>query len=297
MQSTQNPHEPASKTQEEVTQAFMYDSLFEAVDNGNLAELKLMIQSPLWNLNQQDKYGWTILYQAISYGYMEIITYLVKEAGADLEIKNNGGYTPLAYAVYRCRSKIAGVLVEAGASMDAVRDKCCELKIRIVLAGNLDQVKQWIHHHPDDLTGPDKDGDQPVHWSVRAGRLEILRWLIKDCGIDVNTEGFNGYRPLYYAVSHDHLDVVKWLILAAGADLNPVDSRGYTAICSARGNSLIWLLRRAGCGIILIYCCCCCGISSILIYSYVQINILIHFKHAWRCMLDLNYIQILLVCR
>ena len=215
MQSTPNPHQLASKTQK-ITQEFMYKSLFEAVKDGNLAELKLMIQSSLWNLNQQDEDGRTILHIAVLYGYMEIIIYLIKEAGADLEIKTNKGYTPLACAVYLYVSKIAGVLVEAGASIDGIRDKCCELKIRMVLAGNLDQVKQWIHHHPDDLTRPDKDDDQPVHWSARAGRLEILRWLIKDCGIDVNTKGSYDHRPLDYAAFRDHLDVVKWLILAAG---------------------------------------------------------------------------------
>jgi hypothetical protein len=205
-----------------------------------------MINSGEFDVKQLDQTRRTIAHFAVREGHQEIVKYLVGEVGVDLNIKNDYGRNVLELAIMYCRGKIARWLVEkGGADLKSInKSKYSDLQIAMI-CGNLDKVKGLIRAGAD--LHEHKDGYQPIHWAAKAGWIDIVKYLINHCGVDVNCENNSRWSPLYYAAYSDHLEIVKWLVLVAGADEHIKDMFLTTALTIAKGNSRIWLLQRAGC--------------------------------------------------
>ena len=106
-------------------------------------------------------------------------------AGADLDAKMQGGYTPLHLAAIYDHKEIAEILIAEGADVNAKNKR--------------------------DMT--------PLHQAARSGRKEIAELLIAK-GADVNAkESGLGTDPLHRAAFRGHEAIVE-LLIAEGADVN-----------------------------------------------------------------------------
>jgi len=75
------------------------------------------------NLDWQDEFGWTALIKAVRFGESGIVQMLIG-AGADVNVQNDNGQTPLHVAafIHMGKTDIARMLIDAGAKKD-VKDK------------------------------------------------------------------------------------------------------------------------------------------------------------------------------
>ena len=71
----------------------MNDQLFDAVKNGNLDQVKLLISNGA-NINAETTYKWTPLHYAASHGYLDIAKLLISN-GANVNAENTFKWTPL----------------------------------------------------------------------------------------------------------------------------------------------------------------------------------------------------------
>ena len=212
----------------------------------------MMIESGKCTVNDKHKSGRPIIHYAVEFGRCEILKYLIK-AGADTSVKDSLGRNLLECTIYYRSGKIANWLVaEAGFDIKAAK-KCSILKI-VIICGLMKKLKRLIHEDGVDIYQTNRLGDQhkPIHWAVEAGWLEIVKYLIKDCGVDVEAQGSGERTPLQCAVVYDHWDIMKWLVLAAGAKIQTQDVCEDTALVLSHG-SIKWLLTRAGCGTIVFF--------------------------------------------
>ncbi len=83
------------------------------------------------------------------------------DAGAEVNVKDNHGWTILYMTAYMGRAEMAKLLVEAGANVN---------------------VKDWEHR-------------TPLHWAAFEGRTELAKSLIQ-AGAEVNAEDMSGWLPL-----------------------------------------------------------------------------------------------------
>jgi len=157
------------------------------------------------------------------------VTELLKK-GANPDIPNQDGYTPLMIAAQTKNLQLARVLLDAGAKLDT-RNKFGETAIMLAsYHGQTELVRQLyikgaeINHH----------GWNPLIYAASGGHLDILRLLLTG-EADINSTSDNGTTALMMAVRGNHVDAVTFL-LSNGA--NP-------AIRNEHGdNALNWAQKQ-----------------------------------------------------
>jgi len=96
------------------------EQLLLAAKIGNVEDMRRLLAAGA-DVKAKDKWlGQTPLSHAALNGHLDVIEFLVKEAGADVEPKSNLGRTPLSRAAYYGRLEVVKFLVnEAGADVEA----------------------------------------------------------------------------------------------------------------------------------------------------------------------------------
>merc|ERR1712086_1048903 len=93
-------------------------SLHEAAKNGDIRGVCLVLNWTMASVDTKGEYGYTALLWAARKGHTKIAQILV-DAGADVDSKGNTGYTALLWAAHKGHTKIAQILVDAGADVDS----------------------------------------------------------------------------------------------------------------------------------------------------------------------------------
>jgi ankyrin repeat protein len=106
------------------------------------------------------------------------------ENGADVNCKDNDGWTPLMYSSDNGHLKIVKYLIKNGV----------------------------------DVNCKDIGGSTPLIWSSYDGHFGIVKVLIEN-GADVNCKSNGGYTPLMFSSTRGYLEIVKVLI-ENGTDWN-----------------------------------------------------------------------------
>jgi len=139
-------------------------------------------------------------------------TLLLIEKGADVNIKNYKGATPLQAAANNNFIEIAKLLIENGANINS----------------------------------KDKDGWTPLYAAFSSNSIEAMILLIEE-GADINAKNKKGNTVLYEAISKNCIKIAE-LLIEKGADVNIKSNDGMTAleIAQEKENSeIIELLKTA----------------------------------------------------
>ena len=112
---------------------------------------------------------------ACKYGDLDKVKKLI-DKGANVNAKNEYGWTPLHIAAWKGHPKVVKLLIKAGAKVNATKD----------------------------------DGWTPLHLAARWGNTEISKLLI-DKGANVNATNDDGDTPLHYAAKYGHIEIVEIL--------------------------------------------------------------------------------------
>jgi len=151
------------------------------------------------NVNTRSKYdGKTPLINSISYKDDPYITKMLLDRGADPNLKDFHGWTPLMHASYNNKKNTAKLLLEYGADPNEQNDLGVTALMHVSEKGNTDMAKLLLEH-----------------------------------GAKPNLPNDGGATALMYAVTYNKPDMVK-LLLEHGADVNIKDKEGDTAQSIAR---------------------------------------------------------------
>lgn len=224
-------------------------------------------------LKVTDRNGDYALHIAVRHGKNAVIDALLA-AGADIEGKNNSGYTPLAVAassggridtlrrliaanadvnaelhggstaLSMASARSSGVAVDIllAAKADPDRDKPL---LNAVRYGRTDIIKKLIEAGAKtDLQ--DSDGHGLLHLAAQQGAEETARLLLEK-GLEIDErDRQHGYTPLQWAVYYNRMQMVEFL-LEQGADAHIKNNRGQTALQLARdrnNDAIAYLLEQ-----------------------------------------------------
>ena len=162
----------------------------------------------------------TLLDAAVMSGDVELVR-VVTAAGADVNRRNRGGFTPLMGAAATGQDAVVKVLLAAGADASARPSPDTSLLLAPVHNGFENTVRLLIHAGAD----VHRDSGQLLAEAVRTHNDSILEMLLT-AGADPNARTERGATPLMWASAFgDRASVRKLLSYKANAALRDDDGR------------------------------------------------------------------------
>jgi ankyrin repeat protein len=187
---------------------------------GHLAVVKLLVAAGARvEAHASDNLG--PLESASFGGHLEVVKYLVEEAGADVtRAIPGGGKTPIRCAVMQGHADIVKYLLgRPGSDIDAVSTRgetaltmaCREGRLAVVKV--LVAAGSRVEPQPREQTGP-------LGAASLGGHLEVVKYVVDEARADVNRAGRGGETPLRCAVSGSHTDIVEYLLGRPDIDID-----------------------------------------------------------------------------
>jgi ankyrin repeat protein len=164
------------------------------------------------DVNLSNKAGTSPLMRASSKGFDSTVGFLLNH-GAELEAKDNGGFTALHYAT-NASVPILELLVARGASLQTKNHLGGSILQSAAYYGNVPTSEYLLEECSDLFSVKEQDdyGAQPLHYAALSGKLETVKFFL-DRGARVDCKKDNGGTPLIVAASFGHLLVTRALLL------------------------------------------------------------------------------------
>jgi ankyrin repeat protein len=181
------------------------------------------------DINVKDKDGETPLYGASFYGRTEIVSLLLQK-GADINVKDKDGETPLYGASQDGNKEIVSMLLQKGADTD-IADKNSRTPLYWASSRGHKEIVSMLLQKGADTDIADKNSRTPLYWASFYGRTEIVSMLLQN-GADINVKDKDGQTPLYQASLDGNKEIVS-MLLQKGADPNIANKNGQTPLYRA----------------------------------------------------------------
>jgi len=186
-------------------------ALCDSAFNGSTDIIQTIVDHGL-NVNCADYDDRTALHLAASEGLLLVASFLIKNLGADPNVSDRYGGTPLDDALRSGHTKVADFLKECG----ALRGKTAEfadtnfLLLQAAATGNLKALRH-LHDENVDMSLGNEDSRTALHLAAANGHLACVQELIEAVGIHVNIPDRFGGSPLDDAVQSGDQDVISYL--------------------------------------------------------------------------------------
>ena len=146
---------------------------------------------------------------------------ILKEAGADLNEKNDYGVSPLMSAVsYNPNIEITNYLIENGADIADYDNNGNNVLMYSVINPNLEIFKRFVELGADVHIKTKDEQENILFIALKNGaNLEKVEYILS-LGIDINEKSQRGYTAINYAANYNpYVEVLDYLI-KKGADVN-----------------------------------------------------------------------------
>nr|XP_020454856.1 histone-lysine N-methyltransferase EHMT1-like isoform X1 [Monopterus albus] len=178
--------------------------LMAACENNHLETVKYLIRAGA-AVSHKDIMGFTCLHLAAKLGHYEIVHHLLSKASKHINCQDDGGWTPITWAIEYKHKELVQLLLARGA----------DVNIR------------------------DKEQNVCLHWAALSGCDDIAQSLL-EARCDLNAINVHGDSPLHVAARENHLECVM-LLLSRGADVTQRNRDGETALDCCVHGSKVWL--------------------------------------------------------
>ena len=194
--------------------------LFKAVKKGDLKTLQMLIEKGA-DVNVKDDDGMTPLSIAVWLAHKEDVHFLL-ENGADVNAKDSDGRTPLTHATANGHAEITKFLIEKGADVNA-EDSGGSTPLMYATGNGHSEIAKLLIEKGADVNAKDaRYSRTPLMHAAWFCNAEIVKLLIEKSA-DVNAKTSSAWTPLMYAAMSDRTENVK-LLIEKGADVNAKDT-------------------------------------------------------------------------
>jgi ankyrin repeat protein len=175
------------------------------------------------NLEAKNNDGYTVLQLAAQHGYINLIDFLVA-SGDDLMVRDVEGNTLLHLAVLESRAELAGHLVSLNRDLLEAKNGEGNTALHLAVLNSDVELIDPLLKLGADLEVKDGSGDTPLCFATWFADLDIVKHLVEQ-GADLEARDGVGNTPLHIAVLNDNFVIAKYLV-EQGADLEARDGAG-----------------------------------------------------------------------
>jgi ankyrin repeat protein len=175
----------------------------------------------------------TLLHCAVMKGQENIVKFLI-DSGANVNVRDKVGLTPLYHAAMNGQRNIAKLLAHNGANVNEV-DNQGYTALHHAAINDQKGIAELLGCHTNwaDVNVPDHNGLRPLHHAVINGKISVVKSLL---GSEINARDKYGKTPLCYATMNGQENIVK-LLIHNGAKVDEIDSGKNTVLYDATINT------------------------------------------------------------
>ena len=215
--------------------------LHYAAKKGLLDLLKFMINHFKCNLMATNEWGETIFHFAVE--HIEVVRYLIIECNCDpMTVINDDGDTVLHYAAKKGLLDLLKFMINHFKCNLMATNKWGETIFHFAVE-HIEVVRYLIIEcNCDPMTVINDDGDTVLHYAVKKGLLDLLKFMINHHNCNLMAANKWGKTIFHCAVKH--IEVVKYLIIECNCDpMTVINYRGDTVLHYAAKKGLLDLLK------------------------------------------------------
>jgi ankyrin repeat protein len=183
--------------------------IFLAISRGDDGDAARLIRGlrPT-RLNEKIDHGDALVHLAIRGGLLETVQALY-EAGANLELLDGEGQTPLINAIQHKQAALLDFLIDRVSVNTKNSEGRCALHMA-VLEEYLEGIDKLLASLLTDPNQQDGFGESPLHYAVKYIRNpEVIRRLLKHWDLDPTTLDLNGQSALHRAVELNDIGAIQ----------------------------------------------------------------------------------------
>uniref|UniRef100_A0A8C0XJ52 Ankyrin repeat domain-containing protein 29 n=1 Tax=Castor canadensis TaxID=51338 RepID=A0A8C0XJ52_CASCN len=177
------------------------NAAFWAARKGNLALLKLLLNSGRVDVDCRDSHGTTLLMVASYAGHIDCVRELVLQ-GADINLQRESGTTALFFAAQQGHNDVVRFLFGFGASTECRTKDGGTALLAASQYGHM-QVVETLLKHGANIHDQLYDGATALFLAAQGGYLDVIRLLLSS-GAKVNQPRQDGTAPLWIASQMGH---------------------------------------------------------------------------------------------
>ena len=175
--------------------------------SGSINAVEYLINTTDIDIDVTCDEGRTPLHYSCRHGNLQLSQYLIEIQSSDININGNSGWNALEYSAMSGNTALVQYLIKKNHLL--LKSFCL---LQAVRSTKLPLVKTLVNEHKLDLHVESINGMQAVHYAAEVGAIDVLEYLIKDCGYDLGTVVNDSSNVFHFSASNGHYSLTKYII-------------------------------------------------------------------------------------
>jgi ankyrin repeat protein len=179
------------------------------LDNVPMARLLLEYGADIVQYDDLDRPSHSAIHAAQSADMVQLL--LDHHADPEQQLVNELKFRPLHYYVIRGNIEAMRVVLRNGVKVDPDPDPELWSPLDLAVQRNVDAVKLLLEHGAD-VKKRDSFLDTPLHHAAKAGKTDVVRFLMESWPDGMKEKNERGFTPLLLAIKAGKIDVVRFVV-------------------------------------------------------------------------------------